>query len=414
MVRKAPFFIAGRGERIRTFDILLPKQALYQTELHPETTTIITVFFSNANIKIYFMLARMGEKLISLYHMLKLLHSLPILCVLCFVGTAGAATRASDYVSANTYNNMYPYMNNAMRTGLNPGTTPSQRANQIDVLTRTIPTGNATSTTTRRVVSRSTTARSATKTGTVAAAANTATTTGTTSGTSTSRRVVARSASRSGVTSGATTARSSVATASGRNVRARTVRGNGTVTRDDAVSNTQNTATNTTSGSHTNVTAARCLADYSECMDGYCVRENTAYNRCYCSAKLSQIDAQYQPEIDSLIKQILTMRGTNRWTEAEMNEYWMSVVGKYRGENSWTNLDNALNIDWASLESRARGQNAFVTGHDYCMQHLQGCFYMAANLRDIYRSDIARDCSTYEKSLQKLKNAAESIVEAYK
>lgn len=149
-------------------------------------------------------------------------------------------------------------------------------------------------------------------------------------------------------------------------------------------------------------------------MDGYCVRENTAYNRCYCSAKLSQIDAQYQPEIDSLIKQILTMRGTNRWTEAEMNEYWMSVVGKYRGENSWTNLDNALNIDWASLESRARGQNAFVTGHDYCMQHLQGCFYMAANLRDIYRSDIARDCSTYEKSLQKLKNAAESIVEAYK
>ena len=36
--------ISGRGERIRTFDILLPKQALYQTELHPETNAIITVF----------------------------------------------------------------------------------------------------------------------------------------------------------------------------------------------------------------------------------------------------------------------------------------------------------------------------------------------------------------------------------
>lgn len=405
MVHKAPFFIAGRGERIRTFDILLPKQALYQTELHPETTTIITVFFSNANIKIYFMLARMGEKLISLYHMLKLLHSLPILCVLCFVGTAGAATRASDYVSANTYNNMYPYMNNAMRTGLNPGTTPSQRANQIDVLTRTIPTGNAASTTARRVVSRSTTARSATKAGTTS-----------TTGATTNRRVVARSASRGASVSGGTTstARSSVGTASGRNVRARNIRGNGTISRDKTVSSAQNTATNSISGSHTDVTASQCLADYSECMDGYCVRENTAYNRCYCSAKLSQIDAQYQPEIDSLIKKILTMRGTNRWTETEMNEYWMSVVGKYRGENSWTNLDNALNIDWASLESRARGQNAFVTGHDYCMQHLQGCFYMAANLRDIYRSDIARDCASYEKSLQKLKNAAESIIGTYK
>jgi hypothetical protein len=29
---------AGRGERIRTSDILLPKQALYQAELHPEAT----------------------------------------------------------------------------------------------------------------------------------------------------------------------------------------------------------------------------------------------------------------------------------------------------------------------------------------------------------------------------------------
>ena len=215
------------------------------------------------------MLARVGEKLISLYHMLKLLHSLSILCVLCFVGAAGAATRASDYVSANTYNNMYPYMNNAMRTGLNPGTTPSQRANQIDVLVRTIPTENATSTTARRVVSRSTTARSATN--------------ATTTGATTSRRVVARSASRgASVSGGATsTARSSVGTASGRNVRARNIRGNGTISRDKTISSAQNTATNSISGSHTDVTASRCLADYSECMDRYCVRENTAYNRCY-------------------------------------------------------------------------------------------------------------------------------------
>ena len=50
------FLISGRGERIRTFDILLPKQALYQTELHPETTAIITRFFSIANVKFHFVL----------------------------------------------------------------------------------------------------------------------------------------------------------------------------------------------------------------------------------------------------------------------------------------------------------------------------------------------------------------------
>ena len=47
---------SGRGDRIRTYDILLPKQALYQTELHPETHGIITAFYTNANIYINFIL----------------------------------------------------------------------------------------------------------------------------------------------------------------------------------------------------------------------------------------------------------------------------------------------------------------------------------------------------------------------
>ena len=89
-------------------------------------------------------------------------------------------------------------------------------------------------------------------------------------------------------------------------------------------------------------------------------------------------------------------------------------MGNYTGENSWTNLDNALNIDWAGMESRVRGQNAFVTGHEYCIQHLRGCAYAASNIRDAYRSEIARDCNTYEQSLQRVQNAAESILEAYK
>src|SRR5688500_2568879 len=33
--------VFGRGDRIRTCDILLPKQALYQAELHPESGSIV-------------------------------------------------------------------------------------------------------------------------------------------------------------------------------------------------------------------------------------------------------------------------------------------------------------------------------------------------------------------------------------
>ena len=163
----------------------------------------------------------------------------------------------------------------------------------------------------------------------------------------------------------------------------------------------------------TSLPSTRCLADYTECMNRYCQREKTAYNRCYCSSKLAQIDAQYQPAIDSLIKQILSLRSNNAWTDAEMNQYWMDTIGKYTGDNSWVNLDNALNINWAGTESRVRGQQAFATGHDYCVQHLRGCAYMASNMRDAYRSEISRDCATYESGLAKIKNAAESIVESY-
>lgn len=76
-----------------------------------------------------------------------------ILSVAMISAVANATTRASNYVSANTYNNLYPYMNNTMRTQLNPGVTPSQSGAQINTLVRT----NTSNATTRNVVPRSAT-----------------------------------------------------------------------------------------------------------------------------------------------------------------------------------------------------------------------------------------------------------------
>lgn len=309
------------------------------------------------------------------------------LCFLAFFtlfAHADAATRDAQLTNTTgyNYNYMYPYMNNQMRTNLNPGITPSQNSNLIDTVVKTTPLS-----TSRRVVPRATkTARVATNTATTARA-------GTTSAQS-PRRVVARRGNLRGN-------------------ETQTIIQNNSTNRGIPTSYTNSTTTTTQTTTTERVSSTRCLSDYTECMNMYCQREDTKYNRCYCSTKLAQIDSEYQPAIDNLIKQILTLQSTNNWTEEEMNEYWMSTVGKYSNENSWTNLDNALNIDWSNMESRVRGQNAFATGHEYCAQHLRGCFYMAGNLRDAYRSEIARDCATYEQSLQKLKNAAESIVESY-
>ena len=177
--------------------------------------------------------------------------------------------------------------------------------------------------------------------------------------------------------------------------------------------NVVNVATTNTS-SNERVSSQRCMADYKECMEGYCKREDTAYNRCYCSAKLAQIDAKYQNKIDELIQQIVRLRyNTSTATSDEIKEYWDQTVGVYTHDNPWVNIDNALNIEWADTQSRIRGQNAFNTGHQYCTQHLRACYYMASNLRDAYKSEIARDCETYEKSLRKIQDAAESVIESY-
>lgn len=180
----------------------------------------------------------------------------------------------------------------------------------------------------------------------------------------------------------------------------------------------------TSSNSNTSaISSQQCFAKYKDCMESYCKREDTAYNRCYCSAKLAQIDSKYQGEIDSLVQQIVELQ--NKPTISDSDEpltsvetYWRETVEKYTGTNSWDNIDTNIqialdNIDWADNATRVRGQNAFNTGHQYCVNYLTACSHMATNLRDAYKSEITRDCATYEESLKRLKTIAESVVEQY-
>ena len=298
-------------------------------------------------------------------------------------GVATAQNQTVNPASSYTYNYMYPYLNNQMRTTLKPYDATSPSTSPINAVVRTEQLSEP-----RRVVSRPAPKNNA---------ARVATNSG--SGTvTTQRRVVPR----------ATTARVST------NQRRVVSRPTQTVNTARDASRAQNEVYYPTEPTAKTVSSKRCLADYTECMNRYCERADTAYNRCYCSAKLSQIDAEYQPQIESLVQQIIALQnGNSSFDAAEFNEYWESAIGQYTSDNSWTNIDDALNIDWSTMESRVRGQNAFITGHEYCVQHLAGCFYMASNMRDVYRSTIARDCATYEAGLERLKTVAESVVATY-
>jgi hypothetical protein len=141
----------------------------------------------------------------------------------------------SDFVSPYNYNIMYPGMNDAMRTTLNPGTTPVFQGNSVSTLTRTDNTGNR-----RRVVPRAS-ARSATVGQTVARSAAGAPQINQQSAAQ-PRRVVARRNARSATP------------ADGRL--------NNNIVRLTPLNNTAAAETEPKS-----VSTTRCLADYTACMD---------------------------------------------------------------------------------------------------------------------------------------------------
>ena len=306
-----------------------------------------------------------------------------LLTVLFATPVLAANNMPDRFINKSLYQNVYPSTLNNPRLKNDDKKVNFQNQMKISNNSSTPNIGK------RRVVKRNTQARSAT-------ASNTKTVN--------NRRVLPRtSTARSGISNARNVGRNSS------NVVARS-----TTTKTGSRYTKSNSARNTVSySSNSAVSSQRCFADYKECMESYCEREDTAYNRCYCSAKLSQIDSKYQNKIDELMQQIVKLKYKVDVTDDEIKDYWDETVGSYTGDNPWVNIDNALNINWANTESRVRGQNAFVTGHKYCVNNLKACYSMATNMRDAYKAEIARDCEVYEKGLQKIQSAAESVIESY-
>lgn len=273
-----------------------------------------------------------------------------------FISSVYAEVRPYNFMDTNLYNNLYPYMNNKMRKSLNP-----------------VPVNNN-----RRVVSRAS-VRSATLNQNYNYMPSINQT----------RRVINRPISFN-------------------QARSSSVRNNN----NSNIDNGKNFSFN---GKY--IPSSKCIADYTQCMNQYCERKNFEYNKCYCSAKLSLIESEYKDKITSLVDKIVSLRNGNiNQNDQELDNYLKNTFGSNSYEKIDKNLadiNQSIQKYWTDKETRFRGQESFNIGNSYCMQHLQGCFYMSENIRDSYRSEIARDCVNYENNLKKIKIMAESIVKKY-
>ena len=307
-----------------------------------------------------------------------------LLLFVTFIPAMAAKYTPKRFTNMNTGDGLYPYsLNNRQTPNATSGSSPA--------------TGG-----TRKVIKRTNTLARAATTG-----ANNS---------SVARSVVPRSNIGRGITN----------TNSTRNISNRGVVARGAKLTNNArtVATTKRTVTVNSNNDTSLPSAQKCFANYKECMEMYCNREETAYNRCYCSAKLAQIDSKYKETIDKKIQEIIILKNSSFADDpndplTSVEKYWNDTVSTYTRTNPWLNINDNLakvtsNLNWADTETRVRGQNAFNIGHEYCANYLRSCSYMASNLRNAYKSEIARDCETYEDTLKRINTVADSVIENYK
>ena len=304
------------------------------------------------------------------------------------------------FTNMNTGEGMYPYsLNNR-----NPQNTTSNSVKPVGGGTSAMQSiGN------RNVVQRRNRARAATNS--APATAN-------------NRRVVQRpNSGRSAIN---TPAPRNTPTSTNRNSTNRAVVARGSNLANNPRTTSIRRNTTTTSDNASVPSSQKCFANYKECMDMYCEREDTMYNRCYCSAKLAQIDSKYKKTIDSKVEEIIRLQnkvvipeGEEPLDPEDLETYWQQTIGAYTDTNSWKQLDTEIQnvldkLQWADTETRVRGQSAFNIGHEYCVNYLQSCSYISSNLRNAYKSEIGRDCANYEDTLKKIKTIADATIEKLK
>ncbi|MDR2770040.1 MAG: hypothetical protein LBB08_01160 [Rickettsiales bacterium] len=328
-----------------------------------------------------------------------------IVLALAHMAARGEAN-TNAFFTPQQYNTIEPYLNKTMKQKLKPADAQEYGMTAQQAMVRTI-SGSGKTPIADYVRPASGEAKSARR---AAVPSNQA---------SGRRRVVARSAVKTAAGGSANRARAASAASSGRR---RVVPRNRSASRLDGSNSQQHDSTTMAPAPKLPVagdmSSTQCIANYSECMEGYCHRPDAKYDRCYCSPRLAQIDAEYRPAIDSLVQRITIMQNggaiDDGLSERELEDFWDATFGASGDPNSMANLNSALgSIDWSTTESSVRGQNAFVAGDNFCRQYLAGCFYMAANMKDMYRTSIAKDCKTYETYLQKMKYGAEQIVSTY-
>lgn len=260
-----------------------------------------------------------------------------------------------------------------------------------------------------------------------AAAARSATTARSATGTrsSTTASTTARSA-----TAGRTTVSRTPTATSATSTAASAARSATVAARAGATQKVIGTGTTVAAANQNVVVSEACRQKYYGCMDSFCMLDNDSGGRCICSDKnaeyddiLAQIEAldlqSYQMATYGVEK--IEMGESADAAIANANAVAQSIIDNSSAEEkertlnleSWFNpvdyTSDDLFADTGSLQNPIEGKEGdalFNASNQICIQQIPECESELAMLQLMYAQQVRSDCTAYENSLKRQKNAS--------
>ena len=182
-------------------------------------------------------------------------------------------------------------------------------------------------------------------------------------------------------------------------------------------SDTQQTSVNTeTSGEKTSsgpvVSSSDCRSAYRECMDSFCLLDESQGERCACSDNIDLAKSK--------IKAILAIQeeADKLYTEGvEREQLGAKARLVFNDANTSTKISSANFLSWLADdegddeevgEDVELGDSLYKMAKKYCTAELESCGTKAEMEEMLYSREIVKDCKTYDAYLADQKTNAES------
>ena len=162
-----------------------------------------------------------------------------------------------------------------------------------------------------------------------------------------------------------------------------------------------------------------CRQKYYGCMDSFCMLDNDSGGRCICSDKNAEYD-EILAQIEELDQQSYQM--ATYGVESIEKSYDVNLIKDIKAERPSVDLslwtaqatydDNEESV--SALLDRLKGAELYKYADDICVGAIPECDAQLSMLRLMYNQQIKNDCSAYENSLNKQKQASRQKLEAAK